>query len=128
MSVRGPGRARLLLAALALGLTPLCLAGCSSAPSTGPVGTWGDPGAQGEPHLVFDEDGRFSGSDGCNRVMGSWRVDGDRIDLGEMASTMMYCEGVDTWLNAASTAVIRDDALVLNDADGAELGVLPRGS
>lgn len=37
------------------------------------------------------EDGSVSGSDGCNRVTGSYTLDGDAIEFGELAGTMMAC-------------------------------------
>ena len=43
-------------------------------------------------HLVFDADGRLSGSAGCNRIMGGYvaRMDGAFL-AGDLASTMMAC-------------------------------------
>lgn len=109
-------------AAAALGL-----AACSgAAPSV--VGTWGASETQGEPSLTFDEDGGYSGSDGCNRVMGSWEADGKTVDLGVMASTLMFCEGVDTWLSQGATAEIDGDTLVVFDQGGEQLGSLERSS
>ncbi|XPP26447.1 MAG: META domain-containing protein [Leucobacter sp.] len=107
-------------AVAALGLTA-CSGGSASV-----VGVWGQPEAQGEPSLEFQDDGRYAGTDGCNRLMGSWTADGDSIDLGEMASTMMFCEGVDDWLNQGVTATLRGDTLVIADADGQEIGTLDR--
>ncbi len=47
---------------------------------------------QREPHLIFASDAlRISGSGGCNRVMGNFELDGDKLHLGRMASTMMAC-------------------------------------
>ncbi|HUL11122.1 MAG TPA: META domain-containing protein [Methylococcaceae bacterium] len=47
---------------------------------------------QREPHLIFAADQpRISGSGGCNRVMGSFELDGEKLRLGRMASTMMAC-------------------------------------
>jgi heat shock protein HslJ len=43
-----------------------------------------------EPHLVF-EGGRVSGSDGCNRIMGSYERKGEAITFGQMAGTQMAC-------------------------------------
>ncbi|MGA4670004.1 META domain-containing protein [Propionibacteriaceae bacterium Y1923] len=64
---------------------------------------WGSPEPR-PPHLRFGTDGRVTGSDGCNRLMGRWAFDEDDIDivtLSQMASTMMFCEGVDDWLKRA---------------------------
>jgi len=46
----------------------------------------------GEPHIVLRSKGsEVSGFAGCDRFMGSWRQDGERTDLGRVASTMMAC-------------------------------------
>jgi heat shock protein HslJ len=42
-------------------------------------------------HVVFDGEGRFAGSDGCNRVMGSYQVNDDAIAFAQAASTQMAC-------------------------------------
>jgi copper homeostasis protein (lipoprotein) len=44
-----------------------------------------------EPHLILDDEGRVAGSDGCNRLMGSYRVEGPELGFSQMASTMMAC-------------------------------------
>jgi copper homeostasis protein (lipoprotein) len=47
---------------------------------------------QREPHLIFAHDQRrISGSGGCNRVTGSFELDGDKLHLGRMTGTMMAC-------------------------------------
>jgi copper homeostasis protein (lipoprotein) len=46
-----------------------------------------DPGSQA--YLIFEAGGRVSGSDGCNRVAGTYRLNGDAIWFGPMASTRM---------------------------------------
>lgn len=51
------------------------------------------------PTLRFDRvTGRLSGSDGCNRLMGSYRLrEMHRLQIGEnLASTMMACPDMDT--------------------------------
>ena len=35
--------------------------------------------------------GRLSGSGGCNRITGSYQLDGDRLTFGPIASTRMAC-------------------------------------
>ncbi len=95
-------------------------------PATAILGVWGEPDSQGKPSLEFAEDGSFAGTDGCNRLFGTWTVDGERVDLGAMGSTMMYCEGVDDWLNRAVAVTVRGDALVVSDEGGAEIGTLDR--
>ena len=118
------------LAAAASALAALALAGCSSA-STDPVGVWGDPDAQGAPSIEFaapehGESGEYWGSDGCNRIGGTYTRSGDRIDLGAMRSTRMLCEGVDTWLSNAQAARFAGDELVFSDASGTDLSSLAR--
>jgi heat shock protein HslJ len=46
----------------------------------------------GDPHLVLDPDGRgLRGSGGCNRLLGHYELDGDRLGFGAVAMTMMAC-------------------------------------
>jgi len=81
---------------------------------------------QQEPHLVFNsENHHVSGSGGCNRLTGSYEINGDQLSLGEMASTMMAClKGMDTeqaFLKALSqvkTWKITGQHLELFDIDG----------
>lgn len=45
-----------------------------------------------EPHLIFARDKpRVSGSGGCNRISGAFDLDGDKLHLRGVASTMMAC-------------------------------------
>ena len=45
---------------------------------------------------LLAEDGRAAGSDGCNRFMGSYTVEGEKLSFGQLASTMMACaDGMD---------------------------------
>ncbi|TDR55990.1 heat shock protein HslJ [Halomonas ventosae] len=47
-----------------------------------------------EAHLVLHaEDARLAGSTGCNRMMGEYERDGDRLRFGQVATTMMACPG-----------------------------------
>ncbi len=50
------------------------------------------------PHLVLDADShRISGSGGCNRLVGTYEVDGDSLTFGPIATTRMACpEGMET--------------------------------
>jgi para-nitrobenzyl esterase len=57
-----------------------------------------------EAHLQFQA-GRLSGSDGCNRIRGSYQRDGDRVTFGQVAGTQMAC------LNPAGTEAPFRDAL-----------------
>lgn len=101
------------------------LAGCAGQGGAEPVGTWGEE-ADGQPQLVLAEDGTLSGTDGCNRLMGTWEADGDTVTFGETASTRMYCEGVDDWLLGLSSATISGSTMTVLDADGATIGKLEK--
>ncbi|MFA5607416.1 MAG: META domain-containing protein [Leucobacter sp.] len=108
----------------------LSLSACSAAGSS-VVGTWGDPGAAEEPSLEFtgtETEGEYSGTDGCNNIGGSYTVDGDEVDLGVMRATMMFCEGVDTWLSQAARATISGSTMTFLDQSGATVGTLERGA
>lgn len=43
--------------------------------------------------LLFGTDGRFAGQAPCNRILGAYRLSGEELRLGPVASTMMMCEG-----------------------------------
>jgi len=45
------------------------------------------------PTMTFAQDGTVAGSASCNQYSGPFRTDGDRISLGDIASTMMMCQG-----------------------------------
>jgi heat shock protein HslJ len=92
------------------------------------TGTWGSEDEQ-KPNLVFADDGAVSGSDGCNRLVGSWTLEGDAVTFSQLATTLMACEGVDTWLSGATSAKLvagEDDELQIFDADDKEIGTLER--
>ena len=77
----------------------------------------------------FDEDGRMSGSAGCNTYNASYEATEDTISIGVIASTEMACmdpEGVMDQevlylaaLQNAAVYTIRDDRLEIRDQDGA---------
>jgi uncharacterized lipoprotein YbaY/heat shock protein HslJ len=80
------------------------------------------------PWLRFtDTEGRVSGFSGCNNVMGSYRVEGDGLQLGQLISTQMFCQETAALeraflqaLKAATGYRIDGDTLVLT-ANGAAL-------
>lgn len=115
---------RAVLIALLLPVLAACTDSTGSAAS--PVGAWGDPTDPSRPSLVLAEDGRLSGTDGCNRLTGSWTVDGTTLTFSALASTMMFCEGVDTWLLGAAAADLVAGSLVIRDSTGTVLGTLER--
>ncbi len=112
----------------AAAMATLTLSACASPAATGTaVGSWGNAKATTEPSLEFTQDGEYSGTDGCNRVHGSYTEKPDgTVDLGAMLSTMMACEGVDTWLIQAQTGEIKNDVLTLRDEGGKQIGELKR--
>ncbi|HSP52057.1 MAG TPA: META domain-containing protein [Cryobacterium sp.] len=116
--------ALLTFAALALALG---LAGCSAGTGSADVtGTWGTPDATGTPGLELNADESVTGTDGCNRLVGTWSMSGDTIEFGTFASTLMACDDVDTWLSGASTATVDGSTMTVQNADGDEIGTLER--
>jgi heat shock protein HslJ len=111
----------------------LMLAGClgeegsARGGSLDPAGTWGDSSSETAPYLVLEDDGSFTGSDGCNNLTGSWSIDeADQVEFEDVASTMKACEDVDDWLAGLSVANISDDTMTVLGQDGAEIGQLER--
>jgi heat shock protein HslJ len=89
------------VAALALAVT---LAGCGPGPTPTPapalegtawrvaeIGGAAVPGGN-PPELRFTG-GRIRADGGCNTFSGSFTLEGDRIDFGDMSSTLRLCEG-----------------------------------
>lgn len=118
-------RAAVAGAALILGAMT-ALTGCSSTGSSSdpsPVGTWGDLDIA---YLELGEDGALAGSDGCNRLAGSWEAEGATVTFMGVASTMRACEDVDEWLGRLDTATVGHDELTIYNVDGQQIGVLAR--
>lgn len=118
-------------------------AGDSQAASEALVGTYwklmtlgGRPVAvadnQREAHLVLGQDGRVSGSTGCNRLMGSYTLQGDTLTFSQLASTRMACPAEmmaleQAWLTTLSDTAhysISGQRLVLEDANEQPLAEL----
>jgi len=77
--------------------------------------------------LDFGEDGKLSGTAGCNHYFASYEVKGTSVTIGHAGSTLMYCgePGVmdqeSTYLSLlgqAESVVVTDDRLTLSDAKG----------
>lgn len=87
------------------------------------------PEGQSPPSLFFDAStGRVSGSDGCNRLMGSYRLPQDGgLEFGPLAGTLMACRDmtVPDRFRAVLAAPLRyavdDEDLVLRNAGGDEV-------
>ena len=76
------------------------------------------------PVIIFPEDGNMAGNSGCNQFSSEFTSGEGTISIGEIATTMMYCEGVMD-VEAGFTAglaqvtryeITRDRRLVLSDA------------
>lgn len=84
-----------------------------------------------DPHVTFEADGTWTGSDGCNGVQGRWAVGAEGEFLATSGpSTLIACEGapVPSWVAQATAAGVNDDGwLLLFDAAGTEIGRLQRG-
>ncbi|MDJ0316592.1 MULTISPECIES: META domain-containing protein [Arthrobacter] len=114
-------------------LLALTISSCGAA--TGPVGTWGDGyNTDKLPYLELalgqeqddNKAGFLSGSDGCNRLTGQWLMVDGELTFPQMGSTMMACQGIDTWLSKAAGATLDGDVLTVKDATGVTLGTLER--
>jgi len=87
------------------------------------------PGTR-ELHLILQlNQQRVSGFSGCNRLMGAYQVDGDRLSFLQMAGTMMACaqQSMDTeqrfhaMLQKVARWRVDGEKLDLLDASGATL-------
>lgn len=90
-------RRGLVAATIATGLL-LTVAGPAMAGDSGgalrsPVGDWRTSTDGVRQTVTFDAKGKVYGDSGCNRFTGSYKVKGDRLTIGPLASTMMFCEG-----------------------------------
>ncbi|ALZ99997.1 hypothetical protein APT58_07005 [Corynebacterium glutamicum] len=103
--------------------TVLACSSTSDAPTF--EGTWGSDEPP-RPELTLAEDGSISGTDGCNRLIGSWELVDQHVELSPLGTTMMFCEGGDSWLGSATRAEIEGDTLHLFDQDGTGIGMLLR--
>ncbi|MCM3662145.1 META domain-containing protein [Georgenia satyanarayanai] len=95
------------------------------------LGRWvpAGPPVETDPYVVFEDDGTWGGSDGCNGQGGRWTVSEGRLLALSGPMTLIGCPGapVGAWVGGASHAVVDGAELVLLGPDGAELGRLVRG-
>ena len=63
--------------------------------------------ADNRPTMAFGGDGQVQGTGGCNGYGGPYTVDGDAIEVGELASTLILCEGDVGTQEAAFMAALR---------------------
>ena len=90
------------------------------------VGEWSEPGADPAVGLELMEDGTVTGTDGCNRLNGRWEIDDLTVEFDQVSSTMMACEGVDTWLSALDAATVSGDELIVLDDNDVTIGTLEK--
>lgn len=115
------------LRTLVLASAALVLGGCAATGSPGADSVaekWEADAASHGAYLELSEDGSLSGTDGCNRLMGDWEQDGATVSFGPIASTMMACEGVQTWLGAAVSASVDGRIMRVHDESGETIGTL----
>ena len=90
-----------------------------------PVGYWVESNTPTAPFLSISADRTFTGNDGCNNIFGSWSTeDGDVTVFSEVGTTLMACEGVDTWLSALARATVRAGTMTVQSEDGTTIGQL----
>ena len=123
-------------ASLAFLLTSTLLIGACTGGSSAPPDGTGGPGLDGRTFLstgiegrmlvagsrirIAFQDGQISASGGCNSMSGPYRIDGDRLVAGSLATTEMGCDeplmAQDTWLAdllGGATIALDGDTLVL---------------
>jgi len=126
-------RSRVAASIALLALTGGALVACADAsPESAPVadvaGLWGMQDTEGIASLELAEDGTATGTDGCNRMVGTWEQDGTQVAFGEWATTRMACQSVDTWLSLAVKATVEGENLIFADENGIEIGTLQPNS
>jgi putative lipoprotein len=85
-------------------------------------------GSTREVYILLGGTGRVGGSDGCNRIIGSYVLTGDGIKFGALAGTQMACpntadteRGLRKALSGATRWSIVGDRLELLDSTGGRL-------
>ncbi|XID74298.1 META domain-containing protein [Alkanindiges sp. WGS2144] len=69
------------------------------------------PGEINRPNIRFSsQDHRVSGSDGCNRLMGTYQADDQHLKLSPIASTRMACVSQDETLSRKFTDALSKTA------------------
>jgi heat shock protein HslJ len=113
-------------------LSILILSACSGGASESVVGEWtlvsyGDASnptlavPDAETSINFDEKDKFGGNVGCNSFGSEYKVDGDQIVFGSIASTMMFCEA--TSAQESAVLSILSDQSVKYQIDGGQLTI-----
>lgn len=90
------------------------------------TGSWHGDAERNTPKLSLNPDGRLDGTDGCNRLFGSWEAHEATVVFLEVASTRMLCRNVDDWLSKLATASVDGDLMTVFNAEGRTIGTLRR--
>ena len=88
--------------------------------------------AKPESYVQFRVQGRLAGLGGCNRFMGSYKLDGDKIAIGPLASTQMACPDPAMKQERAFVSALQDaktfkrekGTMILFGANGTEIAQL----
>src|SRR3954447_21189989 len=131
--MRNP-RSALVRTVLLVALGGAALAGCSSDDFSGSTtleagdiaGQWTEASSKPTGELKLEDGGSVSGTDGCNQLNGTWKIDGSDVEFGPFAATMMACADVDTWLSGATSATVDGDEMTVLDEGGKEIGTLTK--
>ena len=126
-------RSRVVASLLALAFAGAALGGCADASTSSAAvedvtGLWGMQDTEGIASLELAEDGTATGTDGCNRMVGTWEQNDTQVAFGEWATTRMACQSVDTWLSLSVKATLEGENLVFVDENGIEIGTLQPNS
>jgi heat shock protein HslJ len=121
-------RSVLLVTLLGAALTACANTSQGSAPVEDLAGLWGMQDTEWIASLDLAADGTASGTDGCNRMVGTWEQNGTQVAFGPWATTEMACPSVDTWLAYSVKATLEGENLVFVDQYGAIVGTLQANS
>jgi heat shock protein HslJ len=95
-----------------------------------------DPAAPKKPSLRLDTaEKKMSGFAGCNRMFGSYELDGTSLHFGSVGATRMMCpdameieNAFMAALSATRSYMLKDGALALADSSGTTIAVLRPGA
>ena len=76
--------------------------------------------------LTIESDGQFSGSSGCNSIMGAMTVTDGSVDMGTIGQTMMACEEDAMTLEFAYTQAL--DSVTAGTASAEEMTLTGEGT
>lgn len=90
-----------------------------------PIGYWVESLTPTAPFLSISADRTFTGNDGCNVLNGQWESTGDgAVSFSGVTTSLMACLDTEQWLGQASTAVLRNGTLTVQNAQGEVIGQL----